>query len=340
MAQTPFAPNLTRVHWAGTDADLDIHIEKYEGLIDASFAYESMFRGGGLTRFVSVQNQTNTWRGERLGAVKVKGRRSGETLDDSRVVNDKFNIQVDVTSYIRTPMDYNDEWTAPDRSAEISSEHGIAHAKAFDTAHLIQLIKAGAWKAPQALKDSGSFYDGIQKTLTGYAQKAASSDYADRAAAADILVKNHKDVIAEFVKRDLGGSVAELLTLVDPDTFNVLLDHNKLMNMDWGGVQAGNSIVMRRVAYINGTRIMETPRFPTTAISNHYLGPNFNVSAAEAKARMIVFLPRLTLVTVEAKGMTVVPWNDHKNMTNVMDTYTMFNVGIRRGDACAVLYSD
>ena len=200
---------------------------------------------------------------------------------------------------------------------------------------MIQLIKCGAWVAPAALKASGAFFDGITVTMTGYAAQT------DAELKADLLVKHHKNVLAEFVKRDLGGSLAEFVTLIEPDTFNVLLDHKKLMNVDFSSVATGqNDFAMRRVGWLNGVRVIETPRFPTAAIAAHHLGSAFNVSAAEAKARMIVFHPRKTLVTVEAKGMTVRVWDWEAEMTNVLDSYTMYTVGIRRGDAVAVLFTD
>lgn len=336
MADTSYKAANARPHWGGTNADLDIHIEAYEGDIDGSFRVESMFRSSGLTNFKSVADRSNTWRGDRVGGVSVKGRKSGDGLDSSRIANEKFLITVDTTSYIRTPVDYQDDWTAPDFQAEYSAEHGSAHAKAFDQAHIIQLIKASSWVAPDSLKNSGAFYDGIATTMTGYA--AAT----DAEAKADFIVKAHKDALATFVKRDLGGSLAEFVTLIEPDTFNVLLDHKKLMNVDFQGSDAGvgNNFAMRRVAWLNGIRVIETPRFPTAAIASHFLGSAFNVSAAEAKARVIIFHPRKTLVTVEAQPMTVTVWDDKREFNNVLDSYNMYTVGIRRGDAVAVLFTD
>ena len=335
MPATAYAAANTRPHWAGSDADLDIHLEAYEGDIDGSFRVESLFRSSGLTNFKSVASQSNTWRGDRVGGVVVKGRKSGEALDTQRQVNEKFLITVDTTSYVRTAVDYQDDWTAPDFQAETSAEHGSAHAKAFDQAHIIQLIKASNWKAPASLKATGAFYDGIAETLTGYAAGTNAE------AKADIIVSKHKEVLATFVKRDLGGSLSEFVTLIEPDTFNVLLDHKKLMNVEFSSAATGqNDFAMRRIGWLNGIRVIETPRFPTAAITAHILGAAFNVSAAEAKARVIVFHPRKTLVTVEAKPMTVRMWDDEKEFNNVLDSYTMYTVGIRRGDAVAVLFTD
>jgi hypothetical protein len=332
MADTDYKAGLARAHWAGTNADVDIHLEAYDADIEGSFEVESMFRSMGLTNFRSVQNQSNTWRGDRIGGVSVKGRRSGDKLENSRIVNEKFLITVDTTSYIRTPVDYQDDWTAPSFQAEYSREHGIAHAKAFDQAHVIQLIKAGAWVAPASLSATGAFYNGITDVVTGLAAAATNP------LKADLIVRKHKDNLATFVRRDLGGSLGEFVTLCDPDWFSLLLDHDKLMNVEYSSVATGqNDFSMRRVAWINGTRIIETPRFPTSAITDHFLGVGFNVTATEAKARMIVFHPRKTLVTVEAHPMTTRFWDDEAEFTNVLDSYCMYTVGIKRGDAVAVL---
>ena len=334
MANTPYNATMSRAHWAGSNADLDIHLEAYEGDIEGSFRVESMFRSSGLTNFKTVAGRSNTWRGDRVGGATVKGRKAGEALDPTRIVNEKLLITVDTTSYIRTPIDYQDDWTAPDFQAEYSAEHGSAHAKAFDQAHLIQLIKAGTWVAPASLKASGAFFDGINITMTGYAAQT------DAELKADMIVKNHKDALATFVKRDLGGSLAEFVTLIEPDTFNVLLDHKKLMNVDFQGGNGDNNFAARRVGWLNGIRVIETPRFPTSAIAAHFLGPAFNVTAAEAKARVVIFHPKKTLVTVEAQGMVARVWDDKGNFANVLDSYTMYTVGLKRGDCVAVLNTD
>lgn len=337
MAASYDAAALTRTNWAGANADVDIHIEAYEGDIDGSFRVESMFRSSGLTNFKSVNNNSNTWRGDRIGGATVAGRKSGVTLDGSRIANDKFVVTVDTTSYIRTPFDYQDDWTAPDFQAEYSAEHGSAHAKAFDQAHIIQLIKCAAFLAPAHLKPA--FNDGIGVTTTGLNAAVGTATLSVKEVQADIIVQAHKGIIATFVKRDLGGSVSELVTLMEPDFFNLLLEHKKLMNVDFSSDAAnGNDFAGRRIAVLNGVRVIETPRFPTAAIAAHFLGPAFNVSAAEAKARMIVFLPKKALVTVEAKGMTVRHWDNPKDFESVLDSYTMYTVGQKRPDAVGVVF--
>ena len=333
MADTTYKTFLTRPDWGGTAADVDIHVEEYEGLIDQSFTVESIFRSQGLTNFKSVENQSNTYRLNRMGGVAVKGRKSGEKLEEQRIVQEKHIISVDTVAYVRTTGDYADDWTAPDYTSEYSQAHGNAHAKAFDQAHVIQLIKAGAWIAPASLAASGAFSNGISLTMTGY---TAEADLAKKAA---MIERKHREAVTTFVNRDLGGSLTEFITLIRPDIFSMLMEHDKLMNVQFNGGN-GNSMVGRRVAELNGMRVMETPRFPTGAIASHFLGSAFNVSAAEAKAALVVFHPKLALVTVEATGMNVRMWDDKKEFTNVLDSYNMYNIGIRRGDATAVVFTD
>lgn len=340
MADVENKGQLTRTWWAGTDADADIHIEAYEGDIEGSFKHESLFRNSGLTSFKSVQNQTNTWRGDRIGAATVKGRRSGEKLDSARIANEKFIVTVDTVAYIRTPFDYQDDWTSPDFKAEYSAEHGSAHAISFDEAHVIQLIKCSDFVPPDSLK--GSFHPGIKSVLTGYQALIADTGAtrADSLAkAADLLVLEHKDILSEFVKRRLGAGLAQTVTLINPDVFNVLLEHKRLMNVDFQGTSAGNDYSQRRIAVMNGVRVIEAPVFPTAGVA-HPLGPAFNVSAAEAKAAFIVFFPQKALVTVEAQPMTVKVWDDHKEFQSNLDSYQMYTVGQRRPDAVGVAFTD
>lgn len=331
---------LTRTWWAGEAADTDIHIEAYEGDIEGSFRWQSMFRGMGLTTYKNVQGQTNTWRGDRIGAAAVKGRRSGEELDSKRIANEKFLVVVDTTCYIRTPFDYQDDWTSPDFKSEYSAEHASAHAISFDQAHIIQLIKCAAFVPSPSL--AGAFFNGLSATMTGYAALAASTATADKEAAADLIVQAHKAILTAFVKRRLGQGLAQTITLIDPDAFNILLEHKKLMNVDFqGGPQgATNSYSERRVAVLNGVKVVETPDFPIAANTDHPLGASFAVSAAEAKAALIVFFPAKALVTVEAQAMTVKVWNDHKHFQNSLDSYNMYTVGQRRPDAVGVIFKD
>lgn len=323
MADTAYVPNLTRPHWGGPASDADIHLEVFDGALDTAFQYNSFFRSN--STFISVADRSNTARIDRLGTVTIKGRQSGEALEPTPVRNDKLVITVDTVTYARTPIDYQDDWTAPDFLPAIGKNHGTEHAKLFDQSHIIQLIKSRNWIAPAHLKPA--FYDGIEET--------AQLVTGDNEASANAIVAAHKNIVTEFIRRDLGGDLSEFITLLDPDAFNLLLDSEKLVNLQYSGDNA--NYAMRRMAYLNGVKLVETARFPQAAITDHQLGAAFNVDAADVQCKMVVYHPSMSLVTVEAKPHTVRIWDDELNFANVLDSYAMYTIGQRRPDTVGVV---
>lgn len=318
MADTPYVPNLTRPHWGGPASDADIHLEVFDGALDTAFQYNAFFRSN--STFISVNDRSNTARIDRLGTVVIKGRQSGEALDPTPVRNDKLVITVDTVTYARTPIDYQDDWTAPDFLPAIGKNHGTEHAKLFDQAHIIQIQKSRTWIAPAHLKPA--FYDGFEQT----AQLVAN----DPEASADAIVDAHSRGIEILVQRDLGNSLNEFITLVSPRVFGLLLHHEKLVNVQYSDGNA--NFAQRRMAFLNGTRIVESARFPTAVITDHPLGTAFNVDAADIACEMVVYHPNMTLVTVEAKAHTTRIWDDELNFANVLDSYGMYTIGQRRPD--------
>lgn len=318
MTSTSYNGYNTRPHWGGAAANTDIHLEIFEGEIDTAFGYQSFFRAN--SNFRSVQDRSNTIRIDRMGTLSIKSRKSGDALDSQRVLNDKLIVTVDTVTYARTPIDFQDDWTAPDTLPELGRLHGTEHAKLFDQAHIIQLMKCRDFVAPAHL--AGAFYNGIEKT---------AQINADKAVYAENIQEAHAAGITELINRDLGADLSEAITLVPPEIFDVLLHSNKLMNVDFS---AGNgNFAMRRMAFINGVRIVETPRFPSAAIVAHQLGTAFNVDADDVACKMLTYIPRLCLVAVEARPLTVQQWVDQKEFATILDSYAMYTIGQRRPDA-------
>lgn len=317
-----------RPHWAGATSATDIHLEVYDSNIQSQFMYNSIMRG--LTTFKSVQGQSNTWRGDRIGSVAVKGRKYGESLDSSPIRSEKLVVTVDTVSYVRVPIDFQDDWTAPDFRATYTRNIGTQQAKAFDEAHIIQLMKCADFVAPAHLKPA--FNDGILKKVT--------LGGTDLEADADVLCKAHQDNLNQMIKRDL--DVGRAVTLVSPDWFTVLLNHKKLMNVEFTGGVGVNDFAQRRIAVLNGVRVIETPRIPTAnaAIVSHILGTAFNITADQSKRQMITFVPDLALVTVEAKPMETKIWVDDRDFGSVIDSYHMYTVSQLRPDAVACVSTE
>ena len=321
-----FLNDLSRPHYAGKNADVDIHLEEHLGIVDKAFAYTSKFAP--LMNIRTLRG-TNVARIDRIGNVKVGGRKSGEELAISRVVNDKWNLTVDTLLYLRHQFDNQDEWVSDlAMRKEVAELDGIGLAKLFDQACLIAVAKAAALPAPTDLEDS--FSPGILKQLTLTGTPAEKADQ---------LVRIHREVCEEFVDRDLGDDLySEGLTPVSAQVFSLLLEHGKLMNVEFQGVGgAVNDFARARVAILNGVRVLETPRFARAAITGHPLGSAFNVSAAEAKRQMLVFIPSKTLITAQVQPVTAKFWEWEEKFSWVLDTFQMYNIGARRPDTAAAV---
>lgn len=321
-----FLNDLSRPHYAGKNADVDIHLEEHLGIVDKAFAYTSKFAP--LMNIRTLRG-TNVARIDRIGNVKVGGRKSGEELAISRVVNDKWNLTVDTLLYLRHQFDNQDEWVSDlAMRKEVAELDGIELAKMFDQACLIAVAKAAALPAPTDLEDS--FSPGILKTVTLTGTPAEKADQ---------LVRIHRQVCEEFVDRDLGDDLySEGITPVSAQVFSLLLEHGKLMNVEFQGVGgAVNDFARSRVAILNGVRVLETPRFARKAITGHPLGSAFNVSADEALRQMLVFIPSKTLITAQVQPVTAKFWEWEEKFSWVLDTFQMYNIGARRPDTAAAV---
>ena len=326
MANTAFAGNSTRPHWGGANSDVSIHLEIYDNEVDTRFKYNAIFRGLSTQR--SVADRSNTYRIDRLNSAAVKGRQSGIALDATKVANDKLVITVDTVLYIRNPIDYQDDWTAPDFLTEMGMNNGTEFAETFDKAHLTQIIKGRNWAAPVHLKPA--FSDGIEIVANLEATPVTQAEYEANAIA---LHRAHKAAVDALIKRKV--PMTDIITLMYVDEYSALLEHPKLMNLDFNGTQP-NSYGDRRVARMNGLPVIECTEFPVVAGASP-LGADFTVDANDALCRMVVFSKSKTLVTVEAKPFTSRIWDDELNFANVLDCYAMYTVGQRRPDTAAVI---
>ena len=321
-----FLADLTRPQWAGPNQDISIHIEEHLGIVDASFQYSSKFAG--ITNIRSLRG-SNVVRVDRVGASTIAGRRSGDDLVIGQVKNDKFNLTVDTVLYARHQFDKFDDWTSSlDIRKEVAREDGIALARQFDLACLTQLQKCGDFVAPAHL--AGAFNNGILLPIS------VSDATVDFEASANTLCTEHRKGIEQLINRDLGDQVmSEGVTFVTPFIFSILLEHKKLTNLDFGA-DAGNNFVRGRIAYMNGVKIVETPRFATGAVTASPLGEDFNLTAAQARRQMITAIPSLALVAAQVHAVAADYWEWKEKFSHVLDTYQSYSIGARRPDAVAV----
>lgn len=318
--------DLTRPNWGGAASDVDIHIEEHLGIVDASFQYSSKFAS--LTNTRTLRG-TNTVRLDRVGSSTIAGRKAGEDLNVSQVRSDKFNLTVDTVLYARHQFDKFDDWTASlDMRKEVAKEDGIALARQYDQACLIQLQKCGDFVAPAHLVDA--FKNGILLPTT------VSLTPANLEATADTLVREHRKGIQTLVERDLGDQVmSEGITYLTPQIFSLLLEHKRITNMEFGA-GGENNFVQGRIGVMNGVRVVETPRFPSGAVTASPLGADYNLTAAQARRQMLTVIPSLALISAQVHPVAADYWEWKEKFCHVLDTYQSYAIGARRPDAVAV----
>ena len=215
----------------------------------------------------------------------------------------------------------------------MGQNNGSEFAETFDQAHLIQLIKGRSWVAPAHLKPA--FNDGIEvgaAILVPGATPSTQLTQAEMEANAMNINLAHKAGIDELIKRKV--PLMDMVTLVDVDTYSRLLEHPKLLNIEFGPSN-NDGYKDRRVVKMSGVPVVECTEFPTSA-GTHPLGSAYTVTSDDALCRMVTFSKSKTLVTVEAKPFTSRIWDDEREFSNVLDCYAMYNIGLRRPDTAAV----
>jgi hypothetical protein len=327
-----YSGNSTRPHWGGPNSTVDQHLEIYDGIRDSAFVVTAQFVALSAQR--SVADRSNNYRMDRVNKSQVLGRAAGGDITAQKVTSDKVNIIVEMMMYIRNPIDYMDDWTAPDFLATYAQNNGSTFAKFFDQAHIIRLQKARDWVAPAHLKPA--FSDGIQVDVTLKGGNALNSqDLTDNAEALYVAIGKAVETLAD---RDV--PLENMVALTTNTRFGQLLNHPKLINKDYtanNGDFAGRKIVM-----VHGIPLATSTAFPRAPITGHILstatnGNAFDVDADDIKNDFIIFDKQLSLVTVTARPFTSRFWDSEIDMCNILDCWAMYTVDTRRPDTVATL---
>ena len=323
MANTAYQTGLTKPHMGGATSTLDQHLEVYTGEVDTKFKHTSLFES--ITPRKSVAQRSNNIRIDRLGGSKVMGRTSGVALESQAVRSDKLVITVDTVIYIRNPIDYQDDWTAPDFLREMAQNNGTEFARLYDTANLLQLIRCNTFVAPAHLADS--FGNGKKISVERIAAPKNRTEQEANAIASYFAFRKGVDMLVKE-RQPLG----DLKLVVDTDIFSDLQEHPKALNKDFSTRSPDYSD--RRVADVAGVTVIESTEFPQVvgALPLHSAGNNFTVTADDLKFKAVLFNSQLATVIVEAQPFTSRMYDDPKEFANVLDCYAMYTIGQRRPD--------
>ena len=290
-------------------------IEHYGGVVDSQFAKASIMR-----RFIRVQpvRGTDTLINRRVGRTKLQRLTDGVRPEANKTNFGRVSVTVDTTIIARDNRSQLNEFqTDFNARAELAQDHGKELGKFFDEAILIQAIKGSGQAAPTVPDYNGAFGAGQVRTL------GAAGDELDP----DLLYTDIAAIITNQQENDIDTDSSVIF--VRPTHYDVLLNNDKLIDRDFSS--SNGDFANGTVKTIKGVPIVMTARIPTAAITDHYLGSAYNVSAAEARTVAIVTHPQSLLVG-ETIPLTSDVWFDKKERQWFIDSFIAFGAAPRRAD--------
>jgi len=310
-----------------------LHIEQYGGEVEGTFAKKSFMRS-----YVNIKavRGTDTVTNDRIGEATLQAVVPGVRPAASVAQFDNVSIKVDMIVLARNNVALLDDFQAHYAvRSELGKEHGKTIGKFFDETFIIQAIKAALVVAapdnqnPQAGETAlpPGFAGGTQVTL------GTAGDEADP----DLLQKAIEDVCQGIEEKDvdLDGGVI----LVAPAEYYTLLRNDRLINSQYslGNGDYAEGMILKSC----GLPLMKTNRIPSAAISGHYLsnagnGNAYDVSAAEAKAKAVVMLPK-ALLAGETIPLTSKVYYMDSELQWFIDSYLAFGVTPNRAEHAGIV---
>lgn len=310
-----------------------LHIDEYGGEVEGTFAKMSIMR-----QFVNIKTVrgTDTVTNDRVGAATLQKVAPGVRPDATVAQFDNVKVKVDTIILARNNVALLDDFQAHfSVRSELGMEHGKEIGKFFDEAFIIQAIKAAFIVAaadnqnPQAGETAlpPGWFGGTKVDLT------AAADASDP----DLLQKAIEDVCQGIEEKDvdLDGGVI----LVRPAEYYTLLRNDRLINSQYslGNGDYAEGQVLRSC----GLPIFKTNRIPSAAITGHFLsnagnGNAYDVTAEEARTKVIVMLPK-ALLAGETIPMTSDVYYMKSELQWFIDSYLSFGVTPNRAEHAGVV---
>jgi hypothetical protein len=321
---------------AGSDTtDLPLHIEQYGGMVEGTFAKASFMRN-----YVDIKpvRGTDTVTNDRVGEATLQKVVPGVRPVASVAQFSNVSVKVDTIVLARNNVALLDDFQAHySVRSKLGQEHGKKIGKFFDEAFIIQAIKSALIVAAVDPQNPGvgetalppGWFGGTQVTLS------TAGDESDP----DLLQKAIEDVCEGIELKDveLDGGVI----LVGPTEYYTLLRNDRLINSQYslGNGDVAEGMVLKSC----GLPLVKTNRIPKAAISGHFLsnagnGNAYDVSAAEAKTKVLVMLPK-ALLAGETIPLQSDVYYDKKELQWFIDSWLSFAVTPNRAEHAGIVLS-
>lgn len=298
-------------------------IDQFSGVVESQFTKTSMMRN-----FVTVKpmSGTDTHIERRVGRGVLQALIPGVRPDATPSTFGSVSVVVDTVVLARANRSLLNQVQADfGVTGELTKDQGKECGKFFDQALLIQAMKGAAMAAPAGL--NGAFGAGKLQTLTAVNQELDP----------DLLYAAISRIIVAMQEEDI--DTEECGIFVRPTHYDILLNHNKLVDKDFS--EGNSDFSLGRIKSLKGSPIISTARIPNAAIVGHRLSNAANanaydVSAIEAKAVAVVLHPR-SLIAAETIPLTSDIYFSKEEKQWFIDSWMSFGCGPKRPDVCGVV---
>lgn len=313
-----------------SDTQKELFIAQYGGEVESQFKKTSIMRQYAKIRPV---RGTDTIQNNRVGRTTLKVLVPGVRPPAETTPFGKVTLTVDTVVLARDNRSMLNEFqTSFDARMELAQDHGKELGFFFDQAFIIMAIKGSVASAPVLGDGTASKQSiGAGKNVT----LSAAGDELDP----DKLAKSIVGIITRMEEEEI--PTEEIVVMVRPTHFQVLLNNDKLLNRFYS--EDNGDVAKGMIWYINGARIVKTARIPRGAIVGHFLsnaanGNAYDVSAAQAKCVAVLMHPK-SLMAGETIPLTSDMWFNREEKQWFIDSFLAFGVTVNRPDCCGAVFA-
>ena len=320
-------------HQFGVDTGVvnPLHIEEYGGEVESQIVKTSVMR-----QFVNMKPVigTDTVTNDRIGSTSLQKVTPGVRPEAGTAEFDNVSVKVDTIILARNAVHLLDDFQSHyNVRAELGQDHGKIIGRFFDEAILIQGVKAanivkgdgtlGTTRLPEGWKG------GVIETL------AAANDEQDP----DKLQRAIENMVEAVETNDVDIEGATLF--VAPKEYYTLYRNNKLVSGDYS--MGNGDYAQGQLLASCGIPIFKTNRLPQAAVTGHYLsnagnGNAYDVTAAEAKVKVLMLMPKAILAG-ETIPLTSDVYYEKSDLQWLIDSYLAFGATANRAEHAAAVYA-
>lgn len=311
----------------GTGAVDALHLSEYGGEVEHTLAKKSFMR-----EFANIKpiRGTSTLTNDLVGESELQAVGRGSQRPDPKSIEfTNIAVKVDTIVLARATMPLLDEFqNRLDVRMEMGVEHGKKIAKFFDTAFIVQAIKAA--QKDNAGKPKGWVGGTADKTFL-------ASNLGDSA----LLLEAIEDIITHMEEKDV--DVEECVLMLRPAEYMTLVRNKDLVDRDHS--EGNGNRANRYILSASGLPIVKTnlmPKAKTAVAGSEFLsnaanGNAYDILEADARCVALIMHPK-TLLAGETIPLTSKVFYDDKELQWFVDSYLSFGVTVNRPDHTGGLF--